>query len=176
MWAGDRKRHRPCCARCADYGIARKRRSARSSNRLPFCEVHGAECRDGDLSELYFDATLFLQRPLNAHVPELNAAAASLLRTAVEELNDIGWEVDDDERIVRAYPELGKEVDESFFGTYVGTSDFLRDARFHIHRLMRLSVEARQDWLVEPLELKREEVVAQLAYLIRIRAQEAADA
>jgi hypothetical protein len=46
---------------------------------LAFCEVHGPEAKSGALEELYFDATNFLERFDNPHVPPPNPATLAVL-------------------------------------------------------------------------------------------------
>ncbi len=45
--------------------------------------------------------------------------------------------------------------------------DHLREARFILHKCMRVAFEAQERWIVESLEHERENTAAQLAWLIR---------
>ena len=132
---------------------------------LPFCEVHGAECRDGAFEEIYQDATEWLSRFDNPHVPNPNWEALRVLREGVSELRGKARfaELASEESIQRAYPVYGREVDEDYFVGY----DHLREIRFTLHKLMRLAFEAGEDWILEKLERDREDVAAQLAWLLR---------
>ena len=132
---------------------------------LSFCEIHGAECKAGALEEFYFDAGEFLGRLDNKAVRNPNAAALLMLREAVSELTErtIAAEEVADDALARAYPASGEEPDPDYFAGY----DHLRDVRVLLHRMMRLAFEAEETWLVELLEPERENVAAQLAYLIR---------
>ena len=133
---------------------------------LTFCEVHGMEISHGAQEELFFDASQFLERFIGSHVLKPNPAAYRVLSEGVENLkrrlNVV--ERDADDSLKRAYPSL--PIAEENPG-YCADYDYLMDARVLLHKLMRLAFEARQRWIVETLEAKREEVGAQLAYLIR---------
>ncbi len=73
---------------------------------LPFCEVHGAECKAGALEELYYDAEQTLGRLDNPHTTPLNPEALRVIRAGVSEMNDKGWQavMAGDEALRRAYP------------------------------------------------------------------------
>jgi hypothetical protein len=140
---------------------------------LAFCEVHGEEARVGALSELYRDAANFLGRLDNDQIPAPNPAALSALRAAVSELDDLASQAEKEEwpALRRAYPTIPERVCSATVHHNYGHPgptplDTHLNCRQVLHELMRRAYEEQMDWLVETLEVEREQVSAQAAFAL----------
>ena len=132
---------------------------------------------DKDLEELYIDADLFFER-LQAGPETDNPEALRLIKAARWELGAKGLDVDTQrEALLRAYPFRRDLMDDDFRDfDYVGGQrmggadplprDWCEHQRMVIHKLMRLAFEEDADCLMEELEMQREHVAAQLAYVL----------
>jgi len=149
---------------------------------FPFCEVHGAEIKAGILAEIYHDAGNVLEDASASEDTSMNPAAWVHL--------DGGWrdmvrrcaeaEEAQDAALVRAYPvaKLEERVDpETTERDYHKPNpnkdpvDIFFDARMYTLRLMRLSWDVGQHWMLEVLEEEREGASAQLAFALALHAQ-----
>jgi hypothetical protein len=169
----EERRPLPCFVHHPDAGGLCERPAIIEVYGLAFCEIHGAEVKAGALAELFQDATEELERPNNPHVPELNPAALLARRSSVSLLTKacVEAETEGAEAMRRAYPLIpervcgetvaffkNKQIEEPLPG------DVYQDARFLLHRFMRLAYDAKHTWLVEVLEGERESVAAQAAF------------
>lgn len=150
---------------------------------LLFCEIHGAEAKAGALAELYQDASDFLERIDNPHVPAPNAEAERALRAAITELDRRRGEHEDPEdaeeaAVRRAYPYDPDRVcyetvafdyrfgPGNWYGPMDQPTEVYRDARRLLCKEMRIAYERGADWLVEVLEYERESASAQFAFAL----------
>ena len=144
---------------------------------FPFCEEHGAECKDGALEELFVDADVFFER-VQGDPPTTNPLIPRIIHAGWSQLG-VKWPDYEaqNEVLRRAYPFRRDLMDEDFRDfDYAGGErmggkdptppDWCRHQRFVIHRLMRLAFEEEADYLMEDLEKHREHVAAQLAYVL----------
>lgn len=162
----------PCFVHHEDAGGRCEKPAAMQVYGIHLCEAHGTEARAACLSELFQDATDFLERYDNDHVPETNPAAMLALRSAVSLLLRAGNEAEDqtDEAVRRAYADVPGHVMEHVKvrtrdcnGEDWPNSETFRENRVVIHKLMRQAFDARETWLVETLEKERESVAAHLS-------------
>jgi hypothetical protein len=153
-------------------GRCQKAATIKMYEMLNFCPEHGEEAKVGALMELYQDAGYFFDRFRNPHTPDLNNLIERELAAAIVRMNDEGPSDDDHQRALsRAYPNPPEGVRgmiaqwERDCRANRGPTplDLLLDSLFTIYKLMRLSFEDGEDWLVEILEYQRQETAARAA-------------
>ncbi len=163
----------PCVVRHPDAG-GRCQRTAtiKMYEMLNFCPEHGSEARIGAEMELYQDAGYFFDRFRNPHTPDLNNLIERELAAAIVRMNDEGPSDEDHYQALRlAYPDAPQGVREMIAqwerdcraNRGPTPLDLLLDSLFTIYKLMRLSFEDGEDWLVELLEYQRQETAARAA-------------
>jgi len=145
---------------------------------LSFCEVHGAEVRDGALEEMHQHATEWFGRFDGSHVPELdNPLVVRAIRNwkmALRDEDRFGPEGTDD-LLVAAFP---FRKDKVWAETVAGIIDpprgedppydWLHYHRYELHQLMRHAYRLGLTFVVERIEEEREAISSQLAYEIAL--------
>jgi hypothetical protein len=178
LQGGDRRREAPCWVRAEAAGGPCKRPSVVRVYGFSFCEQHGTECKDGALEEFYNDADLFFEGVEGDNSLSINPEALRLIRAARLELGAKGSDTNSQVDVLRrAYPFRQNLMDDDFRDfDYAGGErmggpdptppDWCWHQRMVVHKLMRLAVDEGADYLLEGLEMQREHVAAQLAYVL----------
>ena len=155
---------------------------------LPMCEEHGEEAASGALEELSHHVEMESRRLLNPYVtplnPDVKAALTGALDTLTDEVADAGrgeWRtpallecafpLDRDRADVDtlAYVE---DPDSNGRRGYPPPFDNFMEDRMLVCRLMREAFEEKSaSWLVEILEVEREKVAAQAAYVLALERE-----
>ncbi len=164
----------PCVVAHEDAGGPCERPAVMAVYGLAFCEVHGAECANGALEEMYQDAAEFFDRFDTSHVPDIpNPLILQAVRNwwlTLREKDRVSEE-ETDELLLAAFPfredrmvpETAGEIADPIPGQDP-PYDAWRYHRYETHILMRHAYMLGVTNVVEHLERERESICAQGAF------------
>lgn len=147
---------------------------------VPMCEAHGEEAASGAFHEIANDLGQELQRLMNPEVRALSPHLEAALQRGFEVLPEEAGAYERDEKaLLFAFPldrgrvdaetlAYAEDPDANGRGRQGSPHDDFMHARLLICRHLRLAFEADADWLVETLEMEREEIAAQTAYALAL--------
>ncbi len=157
---------RPCFVAHEDAGGPCGEPAAIGVYGLNFCKAHGEEVRLGALLEEQHEVDTFLARFRDFPLPI--DRVLSRLGEAERVRDSDYWAA-----LTRIYPNVPEDVrervdqwerDEEHGG--IAVLDCLLDNLHALHKLLRISQEEGQPWVVELLERQRESLAAEAAYVL----------
>lgn len=168
----------PCFVRHENAGGQCGRWATMEVYGLHFCEAHGEDVRLGVESQEAHEAWMFFERFRQPHVESLGGRIDAEIEAALKRITDNRPSGDDEANaLLRAYPVATERVkqhvtsDEEDEPGYPTFYDSCQDSIYTLHRVMRIAGQDGATWLVEMLEMEREEVSALAAEALRRQQQ-----